>query len=149
MVIIVNMKKILTTRKILGLSHNSALHTKSYSCVAGNSNFTTGLDPNWVTGLVEGEGSFLVFIKFNPEGSNNLVRQVQLSFELGVHIKDIDLLYKLKTFFGGSGNISIPSTRKEARLKITGINDIFNFVIPRACAFNNYPSFTRRALVIP
>lgn len=109
MVIIVNMKKILTTRKILGLSHNSALHTKSYSCVAGNSNFTTGLDPNWVTGLVEAEGSFLVFIKFNPEGSNNLVRQVQLSFELGVHIKDIDLLYKLKTFFGGSGNISIPA----------------------------------------
>ena len=72
---------------------------------------------------------FIVFIKFNSNNSRNLVRQVQLSFEIGIHIKDIELLYKLKSFFG-VGTISIPSNRKVAIYKITGLNDIFNFIIP-------------------
>lgn len=110
------MKNRLTTRKNRELSFNSASRTRSYSD-GKNNNFTV-LDPNWVTGLVDAEGSFIIFIKLNSNNSNKLVKQIQLSFEIGVHIKDIDLLYKLKSFFGGVGTISIPSTRKDARLKI-------------------------------
>ena len=66
------------------------------------------------------------------EDSKNLVKQIQLSFEISFHIKDIDLLYKLKSFFGGVGTISIPSSRNEARFKITGLNDILNFIFPLA-----------------
>jgi len=69
-----------------------------------------GLDPHWVTGLVDAEGSFIVFIKLNPNNSKNLVRQIQLSFEVSFHSKDIELLYKLKSFFGEAGTIFIPST---------------------------------------
>jgi len=94
------------------------------------------LDPNFVTGLVDAEGSFMVFIKLNSNNSTKLVRQIQLSFELSLHIKDIDLIYKLKSFFGEAGTIFIPSTRKDARLKITALNDIFNFIIPH---FKQYP----------
>ncbi len=128
------MKKIWTTRQNKGLSFNSVLKTRSYS--DGKNSNSTGLDPNWVTGLVDAEGSFIIFIKLNSNNSKNLVRQIQLSFEISVHIKDIDLLYKLKSFFGEVGSISILSTRKDARLKITGLNDIFNFIIPH---FKQYP----------
>lgn len=34
------------------------------------------------------------------------------------------------------GNMSIPSSRQDARLKITGLNDIFNYIIPH---FKQYP----------
>ena len=134
MVVIISMKKILTTRKIKELSFNYALQTKSYSHDK-NIN-STGLDPNWVTGLVDAEGSFIIFIKLNPDNKKKLVRQIQLSFEIGVHIKDIDLLYKLKSFFGEVATISIPTTRKDARLKITVLNDIFNYIISH---FKQYP----------
>lgn len=90
-------ENVLTTRKNKGLSFNSVLWTRSYSD-SKNCNFT-GLDGNWVTGLVEAEGSFIVFVKLNTNNSKNLVRQIQLSFEVSVYIKDIDLLYKLKSFF--------------------------------------------------
>lgn len=75
-----------------------------------------------------------MFIKLNP--SNNKVKQVQLSFEINLHVKDLDLLYKLKSFFGEAGSISIPSTRKDARLKITNLNEIYQHVIPH---FKEYP----------
>ena len=66
----------------------------------------------------------MIFLKLNSKDSKNLIRQIQLSFEICVHIKDIDLLYKLKSFFGEAGSISIPSTRKDARLKITGLTEM-------------------------
>ena len=88
------MKNTLTRWKNKGLSFNSVLPTRAYSYfVSKNSNFT-GLDPNWVTGLVDAEGTFVIFIKLNSNNSKKLVRQIQLSFEICVHIKDIDLLYK-------------------------------------------------------
>ena len=148
MVVIIYMNKILTTRENKGLFYNSALKTRSYSDGKKSNSFPPGdpsetgslipregikgrgLDPHWVTGLVDAEGSFIVFIKLNPNNSKNLVRQIQLSFEVSFHIKDIELLYKLKSFFGEAGTIFIPSTRKDARLKITGLNEIVNFIIP-------------------
>lgn len=72
------MKKIRTTRENKGLSFNSVLQTRSYS--EGKNSKSTGLDPHWVTGLVDAEGSFIIFIKLNSNNSKNLVRQVQLSF---------------------------------------------------------------------
>lgn len=139
MVVIIYMINILTTRENRVLSFNSIVQTRSYS----NSKISKlddgsrkGLEPNWVTGLVDAEGSFMVFIKLNTNNSLNLIRQIQLSFEISVHIKDIELLYKLKSFFGEAGTISIPSTRKDARLKITGLNEIFKFIIPH---FKQYP----------
>jgi len=133
MVVIINMQNVYTTRKNMGLFFNSALLIRSYSSLDSKNNNYKKLDPNWVSGLVDAEGSFIVFIKLD---SSNKVRQVQLSFEINLHIKDIDLLYKLKSFFGEAGNISIPSTRKDARLKITSINEIYQYVIPH---FKGYP----------
>ena len=55
-------------------------------------------------------------------------------FIIEVNIKDIDLLYKIQTFFGG-GIGSITYTKKVARFSVFGIKDITNVITH----FNNYP----------
>lgn len=108
------MKNILTTRENKGLSFNSIFQTRAYSGKDSNSN-----------------------LKFNPNNSKNLIRQIQLSrlrrlkYPFGVPLRG-----KLKSFFGGAGTITIPSSRKDARLKITALNQIFKFIIPH---FKQYP----------
>ena len=56
------MKKIFATRENKGLLFNSALNTRSYSNYPDNKSHS-GIDHNWVTGLVDQEGSFIIFIK--------------------------------------------------------------------------------------
>lgn len=133
------MLNILKTRKKTGLSLNYENIVKCFFSQTKNSE-SNRLDPNWVTGIVDAEGSFIVFVKTissSPtENIKHLVRQVQASFEISFHVRDLDLLYKIKSFFGGAGNISIPSNREAAVLKITKLDDIVNILIPH---FKKYP----------
>ena len=82
------MKKILTTRENKGLFFNYALKTRSYS--EGKKSNSTGLDPHWVTGLVDAEGSFSVIICKNQK--RKLGWPVEPKFQLGLHIRDLSLL---------------------------------------------------------
>lgn len=63
MVVIINMQNVFTTRKNKGLFFHSALLTKSYTSLNSKKNDKNLLDPNWVSGLVDAECSFRVFIK--------------------------------------------------------------------------------------
>lgn len=133
-----NMLNILKTRKKTGLSLNYENIVKCFFSQTKNSE-SNRLDPNWVTGIVDAEGSFIVFVKTISSPTENikhLVRQVQASFEISFHVRDLDLLYKIKSFFGGAGTISIPSNREAAVLKITKLDDIVNILIPH---FKKYP----------
>jgi hypothetical protein len=55
------------------------------------------LDPNWVAGFVDGEGTFYVGI--NKQSSMKVGYQVLPEFEIVQHNKDLKLLYALKKFF--------------------------------------------------
>lgn len=57
------------------------------------------LNPNWVTGFIDGEGSFIVSIIKSKDRA--LGWRVSPIFALELHGKDIDLLYKMKSFFLG------------------------------------------------
>ena len=50
------------------------------------------LNPNWVTGFTDAEGSFIVTV-FKRKDAKNFT--VNASFELGLHSKDIATLYSL------------------------------------------------------
>ena len=50
------------------------------------------LNPNWVTGFTDAEGSFIVTV-FKRKDAKNFT--VNASFELGLHSKDIAILYSL------------------------------------------------------
>lgn len=55
------------------------------------------LDPQWVTGFVDGEGTFYVGITKHPEMTAGY--QVLPEFRIVQHERDIQLLYALKKFF--------------------------------------------------
>lgn len=60
-------------------------------------------NPWWITGFIDGEGSFSIKISKREERKTNW--QVQLSFALGLHIKDLAILKSLQNYFkvGGIG----------------------------------------------
>ncbi|KAF2647138.1 homing endonuclease [Lophiostoma macrostomum CBS 122681] len=78
------------------------------------------LDPNWVTGFVDAEGCFSVIIEI----SQIFKRKERISFEINLHEKDKDILYKIK------------SDRKLAVYRVTNVNNIKDIIIPH---FTNYP----------
>ena len=61
--------------------------------------------------------------------------RVEASFEITMHLKDLDLLKKVQKFFN-VGGISISSSRLVASYKITKLNDLVNVIIPH---FDKYP----------
>ena len=60
--------------------------------------FESKLDPDFVSGFIDGEGSFSVtFIKDKSYKSG---WQIKTSFSIGLHRKDLAILEKFKFFFG-------------------------------------------------
>lgn len=56
------------------------------------------LEPDWVTGFVDGEGCFHIGINAHPEMSAGF--QVLPEFTVVQHERDVQLLHGLKDFFG-------------------------------------------------
>ncbi|HEY4506594.1 MAG TPA: LAGLIDADG family homing endonuclease [Candidatus Paceibacterota bacterium] len=63
------------------------------------------LNPDYIVGLVDGEGSFTIYIR-NPDTTKVSNRRVvaEPKFYLKLVEKDKDILYQLKNFFG-CGNV--------------------------------------------
>lgn len=61
------------------------------------------LDANYITGFTDGEGCF--YIGISPDKKYNTGYRVKLSFQIGLHEKDLALL-KLINFYFGVGKIS-------------------------------------------
>lgn len=100
---------------------------------SGLPNFTwIKLAPQWVTGFICAEGSFIISI---TKTKNNKWK-VSPIFRLSLHTKDLSLLYKVKSFYGEIGNIFISSTRQEAYYSINKLSDLLNVIIPH---FKTYP----------
>jgi len=96
------------------------------------------LDPDWVTGFVDAEGCFSVIVEI----SEICKRKVRISFEINLHEKDKDILYKIKSFFG-VGAVYIRSDRKLAVYRVTNVNYIKDIIIPH---FTNYPLISKKRI---
>lgn len=59
------------------------------------------LDPNFITGFIDGEGSF--FVTFIKDESYKSGWQIKTSFSIGLHKKDSVLLENIKSFFNVGG----------------------------------------------
>lgn len=94
------------------------------------------LDPNWVTGFTDAEGCFSVII----EVSDTLKWRVRTSFEINLHEKDKDILYKIQSFFG-VGAIYHRPDRKKSVYRVTNVNYIKDVIIPH---FTNYPLISKK-----
>lgn len=93
------------------------------------------LNPYWVSGFVDGEGTFYVGINKNETMSNKF--QVLPEFRIVQHKRDIKVLYALKEFFK-SGVVRVNHDNRY-ELRIRSLEHINNYVIPH---FNKFELMT-------
>lgn len=94
------------------------------------------LDPNWVTGFVDAEGCFSIII----EVLNPLKWRVRTSFEINLHNKDKEILYKIQSYFG-LGAIYHRSDKKISVYRVSNVNYIKDVIIPH---FTKYPLISKK-----
>ncbi len=118
------MNKLLKVRKInlQNLSiHHHHFSTISRHLVANNDK----INPYWITGFVDAEGCFSVIIEI----SNITKWRVKTSFEINLHIKDVDILHKIKSFFG-VGAIYLRANKNIAVYRVSKIESLRDIIIP-------------------
>mgnify|MGYP001565240611 CR=1 FL=1 len=93
------------------------------------------LNPDYILGLVDGEGSFTVYIK-NPKIIKKVVRRVRAEpkFYLKLIERDKKILYDMKDFFG-CGNIYFQKDLRKNhqncyRYEVTNRDHLENIIIP-------------------
>lgn len=95
----------------------------------------TSLDSKYIVGLVDGEGSFTVYIR-NLDLKQKAKRRVMVEpkFYLKLIEKDKDVLYQLQQFFG-CGSVyfqrdSRPNHQNCYRYEVFRHDDLLNVIIP-------------------
>ena len=95
------------------------------------------INPFWVSGFVDGEGTFYVGIYKNPTLKSGY--QVLPEFRIVQHQKDIQLLYALKSFFGSGVVRNNHDDRFE--LRIRNFNSLKDTVVP---FFQKHPLLSKK-----
>jgi hypothetical protein len=94
-----------------------------------------GLNPNYIVGLVDGEGSFTAYVK-NPDSTKKVQRRTKVEprFFLKLIEKDKNILDELKKFFG-CGAVYFqkdkrPNHQNCYRYEVANRNDLEKIIIP-------------------
>ncbi len=95
------------------------------------------LHPWFITGFVDGEGSFMIRVRKNSK--YRLGFTVEAVFSVTLHKKDIMILQEIQTYFG------IGYVRKDVnnnvKFRVESVRDIVNKIIPH---FDKYPLITQK-----
>jgi hypothetical protein len=108
------------------------LNFNELQCVAQGEN----LDPNWITGFSDAESCFSIIISKR----SNLSWRVSASFEINLHVKDINILYQIQNFFR-VGSVTSRDDKNICVYRVTKIEDLINIIIPH---FIKYPLLTQK-----
>jgi len=112
------------------------------------------LNPWYVTGISDAEGSFQITIQ-NIEGKGNTGYKPFIEFKVTQKKHSVDMLLMIKNFFN-CGRINIDN-KKTSTMKfvVTNIDDIINIIIPhfdkyslRTSKFLNYNDFKSAAILM-
>ena len=117
--------------KIKKTSKTICIPIRTYSTSTLNP-YTANLNPFWVTGFSDGDSCFNV--KFHKR--HNFNWQVLPVFQIGLQLKDKEILCRIKSFFNDTGIISVDGKNNKAYLTINKIKDLNSFIIPH---FEYYP----------
>lgn len=116
-------------------NYSSLIKSTSYD--KSEINKKTKLNPNFITGFVDAEGSFVILIR-KVSGYNTGWR-VETRFQIGLDKKDRSLLELIKLSLGGVGKIS--EGLNSVELRVTSLTDLTNIIIPH---FEKYPLITQK-----
>jgi hypothetical protein len=100
--------------------------------------FLNKLDPHFVTGFTDGEGSFIVSVTKAPD--HKLGLRVKAIFRLNLHKEDLVLLKLIQSFFGGAGNIG-EDYKGICNYTVYSLEEICNVIIPH---FDKYLLITQK-----
>ena len=93
------------------------------------------ITPDYIVGLVDGEGSFTVYVR-DPNSSKKVKRRVKVEprFYLKLIERDKEILYKLKEYFGCGNVYYQPDKRVNHqncyRYEVANRTDIEKIIIP-------------------
>ena len=74
------------------------------------------------------------------EISKDLKKKVKISFEINLHKKDSEILYKIQSFFG-IGSVYTRQDRPISWYRVTNITNINKVIIPH---FTKYPLISKK-----
>ena len=100
--------------------------------------FLNKLNPHFVTGFTDGEGSFIISITKNSE--YKLGFRVKAIFRLNLHKEDLVLLKLIQFYFNGTGSIG-EDHKSICNYTVSCLEDICNIIIPH---FDKYPLITQK-----
>ena len=92
------------------------------------------LDPNYIVGLIDGEGYFSVQARKRLLVDGYYAHAVDFVFGVQLQEKDKEILYTLKNFFG-CGNVSFKPSQKKNwsncyEYRVTSATDIRDKIVP-------------------
>ena len=128
-----NTNKLRYTLMGLEKGYQTEIPSKLDSLTINNSK---SIEPWFVTGFTDAEGSFMLKISSVQPKLN---WKVQLEFAIGLHKKDYQLLKDIQTFFGGIGNLRI--NKDTAMYSVTSVGLLLNTIIPH---FESFPLKTQK-----
>lgn len=99
----------------------------------------TSIHPRVLSGLIDGEGSFSVIV--DKKKTRKLGWRAKLKFQLGLHIKDLNLLYSLQEGLGGIGVIYLNKKKDMANFSIFSKGDLNKLIL----FLEKYPLITQKA----
>jgi len=119
--------------KIFSKQLNLNLNKRKLSYI----NSLTKLNPWFISGLIDGEGSFYTTIFRNNE--YKLGWQVQSIFSITLHSRDESLLLQLQNYFRGIGSLS--RQKNAVKYSVAGIKELKTTIIPH---FEKYNLLTQK-----
>ena len=114
---------------------SNQLNIKNFSTFNNSSN----VNPWFWTGLIDGEGSFTIITDKNNK--RTLGWRVQSKFKIGLHKRDLSLLFQIQQFLGGIVSIYIHPTRNIVNYSVDSIKDLAILINH----FEKYPLLTQKA----
>ena len=98
----------------------------------------SSLHPWFITGFVDGEGSFMVSILKNPKVRSGW--QIQSVFQIALHKKDIELLKLIQAYFEGIGKIA-KHEKDSYSYRVHSLEEILDKLLPN---FDKHPLVTQK-----
>jgi hypothetical protein len=98
------------------------------------------IDPNYITGFVDGEGNFSISI--SPRNFKDVKWEIRPSFSISQRKRDRGILFKIKDYFG-CGIVRPNRKDNTYKYEVRSLQDLKNIIIPH---FKKYPLQTTKRI---
>lgn len=88
------------------------------------------LNPHWVSGFTEGDGSFFVSISKKTN-----THQVKMFYSIKLRVREVPLILRIQEYFNEKGSVIYDKKNNMVQYKIASIKDINEVIIPQFDTF--------------